>query len=217
MKNNSIDNLLATLGQAGRDRRRQDELGAMIDGLAEAAGGQCRRKAMWWWGGGFAAASVALVLLVASPKGDGPVQVAAVQPVLKPLVDILPPTTAAPAPQAFPTAAKAAPKPAYEATPAAQPAEEEVMPQPAPVEAEPLIPPAEEILRPEAPDALIAQAEETTEPENTGELAQLENTEELPQQDLTDEAASQSRRSIFGIARHGGSRMRGTVLSFRIL
>ncbi len=51
MKNDSnkmdLDQLLATLEHAGRDNRRQQELGAMIDSLAAAETN--KHRSFWWW------------------------------------------------------------------------------------------------------------------------------------------------------------------------
>ncbi len=51
MKNDSnkmdLDQLLATLEHAGRDSRRQQELGAMIDSLAAAE--TTKHRSFWWW------------------------------------------------------------------------------------------------------------------------------------------------------------------------
>lgn len=42
-----LDQLLATLEHAGRDNRRQQELGAMIDSLAAAE--TTKHRSFWWW------------------------------------------------------------------------------------------------------------------------------------------------------------------------
>lgn len=42
-----LDQLLATLEHAGRDNRRQQELGAMIDSLAAAE--ETPKRGFWWW------------------------------------------------------------------------------------------------------------------------------------------------------------------------
>lgn len=51
MKNDSnkmdLDQMLATLEHAGRDSRRQQELGAMIDSLAAAE--TTKHRSFWWW------------------------------------------------------------------------------------------------------------------------------------------------------------------------
>lgn len=59
MKNNrnkmDLDQLLATLEHAGRDNRRQQELGAMIDSLAAAE--EHPKRGFWWWSSRVAAAA----------------------------------------------------------------------------------------------------------------------------------------------------------------
>lgn len=59
MKNDSnkmdLDQLLATLEHAGRDNRRQQELGAMIDSLAAAE--ETPKRGFWWWSSRVAAAA----------------------------------------------------------------------------------------------------------------------------------------------------------------
>ena len=59
MKNDSnkmdLDQLLATLEHAGRDSRRQQELGAMIDSLAAAE--ETPKRSFWWWSSRVAAAA----------------------------------------------------------------------------------------------------------------------------------------------------------------
>lgn len=59
MKNDSnkmdLDQLLATLEHAGRDSRRQQELGAMIDSLAAAE--ETPKRGFWWWSSRVAAAA----------------------------------------------------------------------------------------------------------------------------------------------------------------
>lgn len=46
-KKMDLDQLLATLEHAGRDSRRQQELGAMIDSLAAAE--TTKHRGFWWW------------------------------------------------------------------------------------------------------------------------------------------------------------------------
>ncbi len=64
MKNNSqikdLEQMLATLEHAGRDARRQQALGEMIDGMAAADG---RRHGFWWWGARVAAAACMLFFI----------------------------------------------------------------------------------------------------------------------------------------------------------
>lgn len=50
-----LDQLLATLEHAGRDSRRQQELGAMIDSLAAAE--ETPKRGFWWWSSRVAAAA----------------------------------------------------------------------------------------------------------------------------------------------------------------
>lgn len=50
-----LDQLLATLEHAGRDNRRQQELGAMIDSLAAAE--EHPKRGFWWWSSRVAAAA----------------------------------------------------------------------------------------------------------------------------------------------------------------
>lgn len=50
-----LDQLLATLEHAGRDNRRQQELGAMIDSLAAAE--ETPKRGFWWWSSRVAAAA----------------------------------------------------------------------------------------------------------------------------------------------------------------
>ena len=50
-----LDQLLATLEHAGRDNRRQQELGAMIDSLAAVE--ETPKRGFWWWSSRVAAAA----------------------------------------------------------------------------------------------------------------------------------------------------------------
>ena len=64
MKNNSqikdLEQMLATLEHAGRDERRQQAQGEMIDSMAAADG---RRHGFWWWGARVAAAACMLFFI----------------------------------------------------------------------------------------------------------------------------------------------------------
>lgn len=53
--NMELDQLLATIEHAGRDSRRQQELGAMIDSLAAAE--TTKKRGFWWWSSRVAAAA----------------------------------------------------------------------------------------------------------------------------------------------------------------
>ena len=54
--------MLATLEHAGRDERRRQELGAMIDGMAGAENA-APRHGFWWWGARVAAAACVLFFI----------------------------------------------------------------------------------------------------------------------------------------------------------
>ena len=54
--NMDLEQLLGTLEHAGRDARRQQELGAMIDRMA-ATEGSTSRHGFWWWSARVAAAA----------------------------------------------------------------------------------------------------------------------------------------------------------------
>lgn len=66
MKNNSqikdLEQMLATLEHAGRDERRQQELGAMIDCMAGEKSEE-QRHGFWWWGARVAAAACVLFFI----------------------------------------------------------------------------------------------------------------------------------------------------------
>lgn len=53
--NMELDQLLATIEHAGRDSRRQQELGVMIDSLAAAE--TTKKRGFWWWSSRVAAAA----------------------------------------------------------------------------------------------------------------------------------------------------------------
>lgn len=57
-----LEQMLATLEHAGRDERRQQELGAMIDGMAGAENA-VPRHGFWWWGARVAAAACVLFFI----------------------------------------------------------------------------------------------------------------------------------------------------------
>lgn len=60
--NMDLEQLLGTLEHAGRDARRQQELGAMIDRMA-ATEGSTSRHGFWWWGARVAAAACVLFFI----------------------------------------------------------------------------------------------------------------------------------------------------------
>lgn len=76
--NMDLQELLASLEHAGRDERRRQELGDMIDRMAAA---ESRRHGFWWWGGRVAAAACIFFFISTAvriwfiPTGDA-VQVA---------------------------------------------------------------------------------------------------------------------------------------------
>lgn len=53
-ENKELEQLLQTVEHAGRDARRQQELGDMIDRMAAA---EEKHRGFWWWGGRVAAAA----------------------------------------------------------------------------------------------------------------------------------------------------------------
>lgn len=55
-----VEQLLAEVEHAGRDERRRQELGDMIDRMAAAEG---RRRGFWWWSGRVAAAACLLFFI----------------------------------------------------------------------------------------------------------------------------------------------------------
>ena len=60
-----LDQLLATLEHTGRDNRRQQELGAMIDSLAAAE--TTKHRGFWWWSSRVAAAACEIAVAAAAP------------------------------------------------------------------------------------------------------------------------------------------------------
>jgi len=66
MKNNSqikdLEQMLATLEHAGRDERRQQELGTMIDRMAGVESKE-NKRGFWWWGVRVAAAACVLFFI----------------------------------------------------------------------------------------------------------------------------------------------------------
>lgn len=57
-----LEQMLATLEHAGRDERRQQELGAMIDGMAGEKSAE-QRHGFWWWSTRVAAAACVLFFI----------------------------------------------------------------------------------------------------------------------------------------------------------
>ena len=127
MKNNSqikdLEQMLADVEHAGRDERRQQELGAMIDHMS-GVGGMDRKHGFWWWGARVAAAACVLFFISTAvriwfiPTEEPPVMVAQTEvPVAR--EEALSEESNAPGP-AIPTARQtvvhryAAPKPALE-------------------------------------------------------------------------------------------------------
>ena len=92
----NLEDLLADVEHAGRDERRQQELGAMIDRIAAAESG--KQRGFWWWSGRVAAAACILFFVSTAvriwfiPTDGGQPMVAEVKevPVLPAAVD---PTT----------------------------------------------------------------------------------------------------------------------------
>lgn len=70
----SLQQLLGTLEHAGRDKRRQEEIGAMIDGMAGAESGEWRvesgehRHGAWWWTVRVAAAACVFFFIVTAVR-----------------------------------------------------------------------------------------------------------------------------------------------------
>lgn len=104
--NIDLEQLLATLEHAGRDERRRQELGDMIDGMAAE-----HRHGFWWWGARVAAAACALFFISTAVRiwfipTDEDVQVAQTKvPVTEEVLSIAPSpveepvVTVAPAPR----------------------------------------------------------------------------------------------------------------------
>lgn len=57
-----LEQMLATLERAGRDERRQQELGAMIDRMAGEESAE-QRHGFWWWGARVATAACVLFFI----------------------------------------------------------------------------------------------------------------------------------------------------------
>lgn len=96
-KNNmDLQELLASLEHAGRNERRQQELGDMIDRLAAAEGR--KQHGFWWWGGRVAAAACILFFITTAiriwyipTESAAPLRAQAVEPqVDTPTDDTLP-------------------------------------------------------------------------------------------------------------------------------
>ncbi len=215
----NVEDLLAEVEHAGRDARRQQELGDMIDRMAVA---ESRRHGFWWWGARVAAAACFLFFVSTAvriwfiPTGDNATLVAeADMPAAVQTVDI-DSTVAAPA----------APEPAVRkerrsvVQPTVLPAEEPVLiaeeVQANPVEPTPL--PHEEAAT-EPQEEYASTVDEIAAPVISvgndepvavamAEPAKAEPAQEQPQ-----------RRSIFGsfFRQPEPDDMTGTVLAFRIL
>lgn len=86
----NVEDLLAEVEHAGRDERRQQELGAMIDRMAGKSG----KRGFWWWGARVAAAACILffigtavrVWFIPTEKGEQMVAEAEVPEVVLPEV-----------------------------------------------------------------------------------------------------------------------------------
>ena len=68
---NNLEDFLADVEHAGRDARRQQELGAMIDLMAEESGKrkvESGRHGFWWWGARVAAAACVLFFITTAVR-----------------------------------------------------------------------------------------------------------------------------------------------------
>ncbi len=204
----NLEDLLADVEHSGRDERRQQELGAMIDHLA----GESGKHGAWWWVSRVAAAACILFFISTAvrvwfiPTGENTTVVAEAEvPVAVPAA--VDPTTvvttiAAPVrqrPHARPQVIAETPVVVEEYV-----AEEVITPEP--VEADSDTVPAYIILDDFAPDAEpVVQAVET---EPVAEPVAV----------AAEPAKPARRRSIFSLFRPAEpSLMEGTVLAFNIL
>ena len=108
----NLELLLSTLEHAGRDARRREQLGAMVDGLAEAE--NRRRHGAWWWASRVAAAACVLFFLGTAVR----VWFIPVEPQRQPVARVdIPIEASEAAPQAAPTDERAGEKAAVRRRP----------------------------------------------------------------------------------------------------
>ena len=124
-----LQELLYALDHAGRDERRQQELGDMIDSMAAAEDGT--HHGFWWWGGRVAAAACVLFFIsiavriwfIPTVSGDTQVAEAEVPEVVPAVADsVAPAATAMPGARLLRRPVVAEPEP-IAAEPVAQPME----------------------------------------------------------------------------------------------
>ena len=207
--NIDLEQLLATLEHAGRDERRRQDLGAMIDHLA----GESGKHGFWWWGARVAAAACVLFFIGTAvrvwliPTGENTTVAAAEMPVAVPAaVDSTPAATTVVAPTPRRTHARpqvAVTEPVIFETPVIVEeyvAEEMKTAEPAAMDTDTV--PAYIILDDFAPDAeLIVQ---TVEPEPVAEPVAV----------TVEPAKPARRRSFFSFFRPAEpSLMEGTTLA----
>lgn len=217
----NLEDLLADVEHSGRDERRQQELGAMIDRIAAAESG--KQRGFWWWSGRVAAAACILFFVSTAvriwfiPTDGGQPMVAEVKevPVLPAAVqDTLPmtaPAVSKPMAKARVSKPAASPQKVEEEQPVvveeyfAEEVEEEE-----PVENDTTEGPTVIIEDDFAPDTLLAEQAET----------QAETQQPVAQAPSAPVAKkTESRRSFFSnlLRRSYPSKMDGTMLAFNLL
>lgn len=211
-----LEGLLAEVEHAGRDERRRQELGAMIDGMAGAES-VAPRHGFWWWGARVAAAACVLFFISTAVRSwfiptEEAVQVAQTEvPVTK---EVLP---VAPAPVEEPEVI-IAPAPRIKRASTVQPVVE--TPEQQPVEE--LL--AEEVALPEVVEPLdtvevpvvIIEDDVAPDTEQIAEAAVREQPSivplhEEPQTELKKASRGSFLRSLFRLAEP--SNMDGTTLA----
>lgn len=212
-----LDDLLATLEHAGRDARRREELGAMIDRLSEAESGKpARRRVVPLWLPRLAAAACLLFFILTAVRiwimpidggAAGPMVAQAEEPAV-PALQPVPEEEPEPVQQRIvrrprPAAAVAAEETDVAETIAVPEVEQQVLEHPATIDEEPLL--AEEI------PAIVPEPEPIA-PHEPPALAQATPA---PQEEAPQPRRTSFWRSLFGPVEP--DEMNGTTLAIRIL
>lgn len=214
-----LEGLLAEVEHAGRDVRRQQELGDMIDRMAAAEG---RRRGFWWWSGRVAAAACLLFFIgtavriwfipTKSTVDENLVAQAEVPEVTPVVADSTP---AAPAVQ-HPVCER--PRVTAESTVVEEYVAEEVPAELMEVE-EPVVERQDKVMMIE--EAAVSEPAPIAQTESVETIAapivSVSNTSEQPV--ATAEERKSKRASIFKniFRRHEPSKMDGTMLALNIL
>ena len=208
-----LDQLLATLEHAGRDSRRQQELGAMIDSLAAAE--TTKHRGFWWWSSRVAVAAcvtffvttaVRIWFIPTGPTTKGIPTVAEVNGTETPTATVsdtaVLPAVSHSATSHTPNIAEAQPTAASEklyAEETAEPVEEDSIEAPYYIIEDDFAPDTEQLADNSEPVQAITDEPAVTTP-NTPNIAQT---------------AKPQRRKLFGgfLRRSEPSRMEGTTLA----